>query len=242
MRKIQQILPTALGAAVLVNAAVATLRANLHAGIWFTYALGVILVLWGLLGKRLPRALHLLLTAGVTVAAACVLALYLYGSVDTATYTEEDVIVLGTGVRETELSASLQRRLDCAAAYHRQNPDAVIAVSGGQGPQEEIPEGEAMARYLLNQGVPREKLVWETASSSTAENFRFTKPLLDARFAADYRVAVITSDFHIFRAGRIAADSGYGNVTHAHAATPWYMILPNGLRECAAIVKYWLNL
>lgn len=231
-----------LGVAVLINAAAATLRANIHAGIWFTYALGGIFLLWGLLRPWLPRWIRAILTAGVTAAAVWVLAFYLYGAVDTVDYREDAVIVLGTGIRGSELSAGLRNRLDRAVDYHARNPDAVIAVSGGQGPQEDIPEGLAMERYLLAQGIPPEKIVCETVSSSTAENFRMTLPLLDAHFPADYRIAVISNDFHLFRAGLIAADCGFVDAAHAHAPTPWYMILPNGLRECAALVKYWLNL
>lgn len=230
------------GAAVLATAAVAALRANIHAGIWFTCALGGLLLLWGLLRPWLPRWLRAILTAGVTAAAVWVMAFYLYGAIDTVDYREDAVIVLGTGIRGSELSDSLQNRLDRAVAYHTRNPDALIAVSGGQGPQEDIPEGVAMERYLLEQGIPPEKIIRETVSSSTTENFRLTLPLLDAHFADEYRIAVISSDFHLFRAGLIAADCGFADATHAHAPTPWYMILPNGLRECAALVKYWLKL
>lgn len=231
-----------LGAAVLANGAVATMRANMHAGIWFTYALGGILLLWGLLRPWLPRWIRVMLTAALTAAAVWGLALYGYGAVDTVDYREDAVVVLGTGIRGSELSDGLRNRLDRAVEYHAKNPNAVIAVSGGQGPQEDIPEGIAMERYLLEQGIPPGQIIRETVSSSTAENFRMTLPLLDAHFAADYRIAVISSDFHLFRAGLIAADCGFPDVTHAHAPTPWYMIIPNGLRECAALVKYWLKL
>ena len=233
---------TAIGTAVLGNAVIATLYSNLHAGIWFTYALGVILLLWGILLPRLPRAIHCLLTAGVATATACVCCLFLYGRVDSVNYDEDAVIVLGSGIRGTRLGKDLQNRLDRAVEYYAMNPDVIIAVSGGQGPQEDIPEGVAMEQYLLEQGIPQSHILRETASSSTGENFRYTKPLLDAHFAGDYRIAYITSDYHIFRAGVVAARAGFDVATHACAPTPWYMLIPNGLRECAAIVKYWLNL
>ena len=230
------------GVVVLVNAIIATLWANLHAGIWFTYALGLVLVLWGVLLRKLPCAISGMLTIGAAAAAVCVLALFIYGRTDNVTCREDAVIVLGTGVRGTALSQGLQNRLDCAVDYHARNPGAIIVVSGGQGPQEDIPEGVAMERYLLAQGVPQDRIIREAVSSSTAENFRYSKPLLDERFRSGYSVAFVTSDFHIFRAGQIAARTGFSSITHCHAATPWYMIIPNGLRECAAIIKFWLNL
>ena len=234
--------PILSGTVCLINAGIAALRANIHAGIWFTAALGTILLLWGLLRRWLPRWLRITMTAGVTAAVVWVALLYGCGAIDTVDYREEAVIVLGTGVRGTELSDGLRRRLDAALDYHRQNPDALIAVSGGQGPQEDIPEGEAMAAYLVEQGVPAEMIVRECASTSTIENFTFTQPLLDARLGEDYRIVYISSDFHLMRAGWIAADCGFADAAHLHAPTPWYMIIPNGLRECAAMVKYWLGL
>ncbi len=245
MQPIERYKRTALviaGAAILVNAGLATLWSNLHAGIWFTYALGLILLVWGLLRRHLPRWLRGLLSVGLTVAVVWVLLLYGYGMIDTADYREDAVIVLGTGIRGSELSDSLRSRLDCALAYHAQNPDALIAVSGGQGPQEDMPEGEAMAAYLLAQGIPAEQIICEAHSTNTKENFAFTRPLLDARLGEHYRIAYISNDFHLFRAGRIAADCGFANAAHLHAPTPWYMLIPNGLRECAALVKYWLGI
>lgn len=230
------------GIVLLGNAAAAAVNANLHAGIWFTCAAGGILLVWCLLFDWFPRVVHGILVFGVTAAAICVLSLFLFGRSDNADYREDAVIVLGTGVRGTELSEGLRNRLDAAVTYHAKNPDAVIAVSGGQGPQEDIPEGVAMERYLLEHGIPQEKIIRETASSSTAENFRFTKPLLDRVLPAGYRIVYISSDFHIFRAGLIAADCGLTGAVHCHAPTPWYMLIPNGLRECAAMVKYWLGI
>ena len=230
------------GIAILGNALLATLWTNIHAGIWFTYALGAILLLWGLLRRRLPRWLRGLLTAGLSAAAVWVFLLYGYGMIDTVDCREDAVVVLGTGIRGRELSDGLRNRLDCAVDYHRKNPDALIAVSGGQGPQEDIPEGEAMAAYLLAKGIPAELIVCETVSASTKENFSFTRPLLDARLGGSYRIAYISNDFHLFRAGLIAADCGFADAAHLHAPTPWYMLIPNGLRECAALVKYWLGI
>ena len=228
------------GSLCIGNAAIAAMLANIHAGIYFT--LGAILLLWGLFRRWIPQWIQALLTVGLTAALLWVVLLYGCGAIDTADGHEDAVIVLGTGIRGRELSDGLRNRLDCAVNYHRRNPDALIAVSGGQGPQEDIPEAEAMAAYLLMQGVPEEKIVRECASSSTAENFAFTRPLLDARLGESYRIAYISSYFHLIRAGWIAADCGFSDAAHLHAPTPWYMIIPNGLRECAAMVKYWLGI
>lgn len=232
----------AAGLILLVNGAVAMALTNPQAGIWFTYIAGGVLCLWALLWRWLPRALHVLLTVGVCAAFLWVGTTYALGHFDSVDYGEDAVIVLGTGVRGSTPSDSLVSRLDAALDYHAQNPDALIAVTGGQGPHEDLPEADAMAEYLIAHGVPDALILREGRSTSTRENFSMTKPLLDAALGQDYRIAIISNDFHLPRAARIAAASGYGDATHAHAPTPWYVIIPNGLRECAAQVKYALGI
>lgn len=231
-----------VGLLLLANAAVATALTNIHAGIRFTYAAGAILCLWGLAWRWLPRALHVLLTVGVCAALVWVGTIYTLGSITTADCCEDAVIVLGTGVKGTVPGDSLVARLDAALAYHAENATALIAVSGGQGPQEDIPEADAMAAYLIARGVPDALIVREDGSTNTRENFALTKPLLDARLGEGYRIAIISNNFHLPRASRIAADAGYPAAARYPAPTPWYMIVPNGLRECAAQVKYLLKL
>lgn len=72
----------------------------------------------------------------------------IYGKVDNVIYKEDAVIVLGCGIRGKNVSAILSYRLDKAVEYYRKNQNAVIVVSGGQGPQEEITEAEAMERIF----------------------------------------------------------------------------------------------
>lgn len=162
-----------------------------------------------------------------------------YGHNDTATYEEDAVIVLGAGLRGDRVSLTLAKRLNAAYEYWQENPEAVIVTTGGQGPQETIPEGEAEAKYLENLGVPSEKILIENKSSSTRENFLFAKNILDETFSQGYTVAYVTNGFHIYRAGEIASDVGL-EATHYHAGLSWYMVPVTYFREFAAVIMYWL--
>lgn len=51
--------------------------------------------------------------------------------------------------------------------------------SGGQGSDEIISEGEAMKRYLLEQGIPEDQIMPETKSTNTLENMKFSKELIN---------------------------------------------------------------
>lgn len=244
MKHIPKYLFLLLGTLTVLNGILASVFVNWNVGILLTYFLGIFFLvvgcLWKLVQKHLPKwVLHgfcVLIALGFSV----ILAFYLYGNFDTTTYTEDAVIVLGAGIRKQEVTKDLSRRLDAAIRYYENNPSAVIVVSGGQGHGEDITEALAMERYLVEKGIPKEKIIKEERSTSTVENFRYCKEILDGYFEGDYRVAFVTSDFHIFRAKQLAAYIGFSSPTHTHSTTPWYTVLPNGLRECLGMVKMWL--
>lgn len=209
---------------------------NIHLGIVLTMVLGLVSIACGVFYDAIQTfllPLALLLSAGIALMAF----IALWGRKDRVTYTEEVAIVLGAGIRGEEVTSSLKFRLDKAMEYHRKNPAAYILVTGGLGPQESVTEAFAMEKYLLAQGVDKAKIIKEEKSTTTAENFRFSKELLDARFPKDYRIVVITNAFHIFRATAIAKHAGYQDAHHLHAGLPWYYVLPNYLRESLAVLK-----
>ncbi len=229
-----------LGTVVLGNAVIATVLSNFSAGVLMTYVLGSLFVLGGIWYASLPK--WMLWTIGIlaVLITAFVCALFLHGKTDTVTYKENAVIVLGASIKGDKPTKSLQNRLDRAVSYHKQNPDAMIIVSGGKGSQETVTEAYAMEQYLIGQGVPASCILKEDAATSTKENFSYTKALIDEHFGKDCAIAFITTDYHIYRASRYAARAGFSNVTHAHSDTPWYMIVPSGLRECLAVCKMWI--
>ena len=167
---------------------------------------------------------------------------YAYGSNDNVTYDEDAVIVLGTTVNGDQPSKDLKNRLDAAIEYHEQNPDAYIIVTGGQGTEENDTEASVMATYLVNARLPEEKVIKEDRATSTVENFEYSAMILDKLHLShgDAQIAYITNDFHIFRAGILAKNAGLDNITHYHGNTPWYMVVPNGIRESVVTVKMWL--
>lgn len=192
--------------------------------------------------RTVPQWIRLGVGSVLLIICGFFLFLFVFGRFDSVTNAEDAIIVLGCRVRGTEPSKSLQNRLDRAVAYHRANPTALIIVSGGKGDDEDCSEAEAMSAYLQQHGVPASSIVPEDRSTSTAENFRFSKPLLDARFEHPYTVAFITNDYHILRASLIARQEGYGTVTHAAAPTPFRSFFAGGLRETCAVVAHWLHL
>ncbi len=161
------------------------------------------------------------------------------GNTDRTALPADAVIVLGAGVNGKTPSLSLRTRLDAALNY-LQNTDAPVVLTGGMGYGEEITEARCMYDWLAARGVSTDRMILEERAASTAENFQFSKALLEAE-GVDVEsgiVAVVTNDFHIARAELIAEQQGYGGVIGVPAKLPWLHLTVNYyLREAFAVVK-----
>ena len=233
-----------IGGLLFIMAVLSNSSSNLHLGIILTYVAGALTLLLGAYFQQIVSHVHwsILAVVGVIVLAVIVFisGLYVLGAKPTANYKEDAVIVLGASIRKEEIGANLKSRLDTAYEYHKQNPNALIFLSGGKGASEDISEAEAMFKYLLKKGVPEDKMVLEDKSTTTEENFLFTKKLLDANFEGEYTLTFITNDFHITRAHKYAERAGITSLNHLGSPTTWYMVVPNGLREFLAVMELWL--
>lgn len=146
----------------------------------------------------------------------------------------EYVIVLGAGIKEDGTpTLTLLNRLEKCIVYANEHPEVNIIVSGGQGKNEPEPEGQAMAKYLAARGIDPKRIIIEDKSTSTMENFKFSKVLLGEDVK---EVAFITNDFHVFRSAILARRNGlaaYGYGT----STPGIVLINSYLREFFALFK-----
>ena len=147
------------------------------------------------------------------------------------------LLILGAQVRGTRLTDSLKRRLDRALVYLNRYPVQKIIVSGGQGPGEEISEADAMAEYLLKNGVPSARIYREDRSTSTRENFRFSGKYLNG----DERVGIVTNGFHMYRAALLAKQEGIaGRILIPASSNPVFQ-LNYLVREFFAVLSVWMK-
>ena len=151
----------------------------------------------------------------------------------------DHVVVLGAGVRGTVPSLSLRERINAAHDYLIANPDSVAVLSGGQGPGEGITEAACMSRELTEMGIDPSRLLLEEMSTSTMENLTFSMDLLETNTGArPTRIAIVSSEYHIFRAGLFAKELGLESVG-IPAKTSWITLRINYyLREIVAVWKY----
>lgn len=240
MKKAVKISAITLGALLLGNTALMSVIANFNIGIIPVALLGAVLLLYGIFIEKLPfkKLIGGILAFGLAVILTFGSFLAIYGRNDNATYDEKTVIVLGCGIRGERVSVGLAKRLNKAYEYHLQNPDAVIIVSGGQGPQEDIPEALAMKRYLMDKGVPEEKIIMEYKSTSTITNFRNSYEIMKEKGLPADSVVFVTNAYHVYRGAYYAKEEGF-TVTHLGTDIIWYTIPMNYLREMLAVMKMW---
>jgi uncharacterized SAM-binding protein YcdF (DUF218 family) len=149
------------------------------------------------------------------------------------------VVVLGAGLVNGRVPRLLASRLDRGREVYDHAVTAgaapVLVTSGGQGADEPVAEAVAMRGYLADHGVDPAHVLAEDRSATTEENLANTKQLLADQGLADPRVAVVTNDFHAFRAALLMRRIKLRG--HAIAAPTAGYYWPSAIiREYAAIL------
>ncbi|MDO4302850.1 MAG: YdcF family protein [Bacillota bacterium] len=147
------------------------------------------------------------------------------------------LVVLGAQMKTSGPSKALQYRLDAAFEYLENNPDTRVIVSGGQGADEHISEAQGMYDYLVDKGISPERIIMEDRSRNTFQNLTFSAEYLDREKNS---VAVVSNDFHVFRAVKIAKKAGYSNVYGLAARGEPFLKYNNMMREFFGVVKDFL--
>ena len=144
------------------------------------------------------------------------------------------IIVLGAQVWPDGPSRALRYRLEAARSYLEENEGTVCVVSGGQGANEPCPEAEAMAAYLIERGIPSQRIFLEADSTNTRENLFYSSRFLSP---GEDHIGIVTNDFHILRALLLAGRLGYGHVWGIPARSSLFSLPANAIREYFALIK-----
>ncbi|WIB26705.1 YdcF family protein [Curtobacterium sp. MCSS17_015] len=239
----------ALVAALLVGNGVRALRRGarsltrllaLVVGVALLALDALVVVLAGLGTPVSSAALVLVVAVAGYVAAAFLVflgAAVAYGHVR-VTEQAEAVVVLGCGLVHGQVSPMLRSRLDRAIEVFRRSDAAgrtpVVVVSGGQGDDEDRTEADAMAEYLVDQGLPSGLVHREPRSRNTRENLRFSRRVLhDAGIGG--RTLVVTNDYHVMRTAITARPAGL-DARVLGAPTARQSVPSAFLREFAAVL------
>lgn len=156
-------------------------------------------------------------------------------------YDKDYIIILGCSIsKKGGLLPLLKGRTNRAIRYAWDQEIATgkpvkYVPSGGQGPNEVMSEGSAMALYLESHGAEEYEVMAEKESKNTWENFVFSRKLILEK-NPDAKVAFATTNYHIFRSGLLARKAGIKDIEAISSTTKWYF-WPNGFsREVIGIL------
>ena len=155
------------------------------------------------------------------------------------------VVVLGSGLVRGRvpplLAARLRRGRQVYDRLAAKGSAPLLATSGGQGADEPMAEAEAMAEFLIADGIPSDRILVEDRSRNTEENLLNTAQLLRAN-GVQGPVVAVTSDFHAFRAALLMREHGIAGYA-VGAPTAHYYWPSAVIREFIAVLRdhLWLN-
>lgn len=207
----------------------------------FAVLLYAYLAVWPKIGNLTENTFGTMLYAIVSFAAVyglVLMSMYCFSAVLNLIHLKKNrnadyIVVLGAGIMGTRVTPLLAARIEKGMELLSRNPDAVLIMSGGQGPGEDITESEAMASYAMERGVEKKRIIMEMKSVSTEENLLYSQKLMEKEHP---NVILVTTAYHVFRALLLARRQGMKCVGFG-AKTKWYFTLNALLREFAGYLK-----
>lgn len=178
---------------------------------------GVICVYFtlALLHSRFPRTIAVLrnVLTGILCVGLVLFAVTEIFILCAATGTPEEncdyLLVLGCKVNGSAPSFSLQDRIDAAYNYLSSHPGTVAVLTGGKGEDEDISEAMCIYTELVSRGINVNRLWLEENATSTWENLTFSLKLIEERTGGKPQsVGILSSEYHLFRAGLFAKHLG----------------------------------
>ncbi|MDP3446679.1 MAG: YdcF family protein [Eubacteriales bacterium] len=236
-----------LGVVLIVETLIVSTLSNYNLGVILPAFFGVPLVFLALVLPKMDKGflkfLKWLIAGCYTVAIGIFLVcgfLMIRASSEGERVEADAIIVLGAAVHGDKVTWVLENRLNTAMAYMEAHPNAICIVSGGQGPGETVTEGSAMKKYMVERGMDENRIYAEEQATNTKENFENSKAIIDEAIGEGARIAFVTTNFHVYRAGQVAKEKGV-NAVGIPANDVWYLRLNNFLRECVGICVYALR-
>lgn len=158
--------------------------------------------------KIILKILSGILLIGVVYALICFLLIGSKVNEQPSDNAVNNFLVLGSEIKGADLehsypSESLKDRLDATLYLASLNSKAKIIVSGGKIGSRKVGEAEGMAKYLVDHGISKNRIIEENKAQNTYQNLKFSKKWLTGD------TMIVTSDFHLYRSLYLAKELGY---------------------------------
>ena len=149
------------------------------------------------------------------------------------------LLVLGAKVNPHGPSLTLRNRINAAYGYLTAHSGSIAILSGGQGPDEPMTEALCMYNELVAMGIAPERLWMEDQSTNTWENMKFSRTMLEENTGTvPDKIALVSSEFHLFRAQLFARRFGFDPVGIPASTSLPVLKINYFIREAAAVWYY----
>lgn len=212
---------------------------------WFFTALGIFLFLLSFLYRKLSRngrtVLIGILTIGFLLFASLEAGIICFGHKRPEAGADY-LILLGSGVSEKGVSIDFKARIEAAASYLKENTGTDVIATGAQGNNEPVSEASAAREYLIDLGIEEERILLEDQSYSTLQNLQNAKQMIEEQGQSpeDCSIVIVSSSFHLYRAGYIARQIGFTKVSCLGSHGLRILDPQYYTREFFGLVKEWL--
>lgn len=159
------------------------------------------------------------------------------------------MFLLGGGIdKNGVLPTNVLYRCETAVNYLQNNPNTQVIVTGGTLKFLPFPEAPAIKAALEEKGIGSDRIIIEDQALDTIQNFQYSLDLIitleniTKEEALNKSVVVVTNNFHLTRALRLAQRIGFTNIHGLAAKTAWYMVPHMYLREIGAYIKLQLRI
>ncbi len=212
--------------------------ANLAACIWWPF----LRRLWKSAGRHKAGRIARYLLASVlmlSIVWSVVLSVWMIAAaVRKPDQTNLPLIVLGCRTKGSQPGSMLERRLQAALLYLKENPQAACIVSGGSEEPGVPSEASVMKRWLVAHGIDAERIYAEQKASNTRENLLFAKRIMEQQGLGS-KAVLATDGFHQLRSQLMAKRAGMLSYAQS-CATRWDLFLPYYIRELFALTRAFL--
>ena len=141
----------------------------------------------------------------------------------------------GRIIGEETPSEHLLKRILKASEYLKSHPDTVAITCGGcfrEGQTKS--ESLIIKEFLVRLGISEERILLEDKSTTTNENFRFGKKIIEEHSGKELfelKTGLLSSDYHLFRADIIARINGLPGLKKIGAKSTAKDFMRGALRE-----------
>lgn len=188
--------------------------------------------------KLQKKKIILLFISVILLSLAVIQSFIIFYGVSSTPQKSDAIIVLGCQAWGKSPSIILEERLTKAYDLYNSGYGKYLIVSGGQGKDETFSEAEVMKEWLLKKGIPESIILIEDKSTSTYENLRFSKKIMEDKKLAS--AVIVTSEYHMYRSLMLSGKVGI-HATGGPSKTFLYFLPSADLREILSVIKSYIT-